>query len=189
MAIKYKVYQDNRESNPNRGSWYARVAYEGTVGINELAESIEEKCTVHKADVVAVIVALIGEMTRALQNSQRVKLENFGTFKMGLCSVPAPTRQKFTAANIKSIHVLFQPATRRTNGSVTTRAFITGARVKEWSNYDKPAEQAGSKSNTTGGGSGTGGGNAGTGGGTTGGSDSGGSSTGGSSSDDSNLSI
>ena len=52
MAVYYKVYQSCRKNNPNKGKWYARAAMVGTDSTDELAEAIEEKCTVHKADVV-----------------------------------------------------------------------------------------------------------------------------------------
>lgn len=135
MAVYYKVYQSNRKNNPHKGKWYARAAMVGTDGTDELAASIEEKCTVHKADVVAVIEALIGEMTRSLQNSRRVKLPGFGTFKLGIASKPADDKDKFSLKNIKNVHVIFSPELKKTAG-VSTRTFINGARLKNFSEFD-----------------------------------------------------
>ena len=174
MAVYYKVYQSNRKNNPNRGKWYARAAMVGTDSTDELAASIEEKCTVHKADVVAVIEALIGEMTRSLQNSRRVKLPGFGTFKLGIASKPADERDKFSLRNIKNVHVVFIPELKKTAG-VSTRTFVNGARLKNFSDFEvnlniKPDEGSGSGSGS-GTGTGTGAGSGGSGTGGTGGTD------------------
>lgn len=130
MAVYYNLYQNNNPKNPHKGMWYARAKMVGTDGIAELAASIEEKCTVHKADVVAVIEALIGEMTRSLQSSRRVKLPGFGMFKLGISSVGAPIPDKFLTSNIRNVHVVFMPELHKTAGGTRTRTFITGVRVK-----------------------------------------------------------
>lgn len=163
MAVYYKLYQNNNPNNPHKGEWYARAKMVGTDGIAELAASIEEKCTVHKADVVAVIEALIGEMTRSLQSSRRVKLPGFGIFKLGISSNPSPSIDKFSPANIKNVHVVFMPELRKT-ADTRTRTFITGVRVKNISELVADAgiipDESGSGSGTSSGsgsGSGTGG--------------------------------
>lgn len=163
MAVYYKLYQNNNPRNPHKGEWYARAKMMGTDGIAELAASIEEKCTVHKADVVAVIEALIGEMTRSLQSSRRVKLPGFGTFKLGISSVGATAPEKFVTGNIKNVHVVFMPELHKSAGT-RTRTFITGVRIKNISDLAADAAitpgESGSGSGTSSGsgsGSGTGG--------------------------------
>ena len=74
---------------------------------------IEASCTVKRADVLAVISELVVVMKQALQDSKRVKLDGFGSFKLGLSTSPSDTAKGFTAAkNVKDIHVLFQPEVR-----------------------------------------------------------------------------
>lgn len=133
MAIYYKVYQNNRKDSPTKGKWYGRAAMLETDTTDDLAKAIQEKCTVNEADVIAVIKSLISEMTRSLQNSHRVKLPGFGTFKLGLRTKPADERDKFGVANIKDVHVLFSPELKREQNGTRTRTFINGARVKAFS--------------------------------------------------------
>ena len=135
MSVYYRITQDNRKNSTHKGEYYGRAVYVGTVDEYDLAKAIEAKCTVHRADVVAVIIALIDEMTRALQSSQRVKLTGFGTFKMGMSTRPAKTIEKFTADNIRKLRVLFQPETKIAQDGSRTRTMITGARVKEWGGF------------------------------------------------------
>ena len=158
MPVYYRITQDNRKNSAHKGEYYGRAVYEGTVDEYDLAKAIEAKCTVHRADVVAVIIALIDEMTRALQSSQRVKLTGFGTFKMGMSTRPAKTIEKFTADNIRKLRVLFQPETKIAQDGSRTRTMITGARVKEWGGFasSKPATgSSGSGSASTDSGSGS----------------------------------
>lgn len=163
MAVYYKLYQINNPNSPHNGKWYARAKMVGTDGIAELAASIEEKCTVHKADVVAVIEALIGEMTRSLQSSRRVKLPGFGIFKLGISSIGASEPEEFVTGNIRNVHVVFMPELHKTAGT-RTRTFITGVRVKniselvDYADFTPDESDSGSgTSSGSGSGSGTGG--------------------------------
>ena len=136
MAIYYKVYQCNRKGSPTKGKWYGRAAMIDTDTTDDLTKGIQEKCTVNEADVLAVIKALISEMTRSLQSSHRVKLPGFGTFKLGISSKPADERDKFGVSNIKDVHVLFTPELKKGQSGVSTRTFVNGARLKAFSSLE-----------------------------------------------------
>lgn len=158
MAVYYKVYQDNRTNNPHKGQWYGRASHVGVIDDDTLSQRIEEKCTVHKADVKAVLTALVGEITNALQNSYRVRLAGLGSFKIGLSSKPSESRDKFTTANIHGAHVIFMPETK-VDGSTgaRTRAMLTGVRFKELSFYSDGKGDGDGNGKSGGGSSGTGG--------------------------------
>lgn len=155
MSVYFKVYQFKGKNPSRNGKWYGRVAYTGNDDIDKLAASIEAKCTVHRADVVAVIYALIDELTASLQASHRVVLPKFGTFKIGMSTTPANERKDFTANNVKHLKVLFQPEMRLNRASNThTRAFLEGVTLKELESYegtDKDKKSAGGGSASSGG--------------------------------------
>ena len=47
MAIKYKLYQDNRAESKNRGKWYARAIYPKTPkNTKDLAQMIQDNVSV-----------------------------------------------------------------------------------------------------------------------------------------------
>ena len=126
MAVQYKLYQNNNSRSKQFGKWYARAVMVDTVDTNRLAEQIEANCTVKRADVLAVLSELVVVMKQELQSSKRVKLDHFGTFKLGLATGPSPSAKEFTAAqNVKAIHVLFDKNGRR------TKSFIDGCKVSE----------------------------------------------------------
>ena len=136
MSIYYKVFQSNRKNSPTNGKWYGRAAMIETDSIDDLAKRIQEKCTVNEADVLAVIKALISEMTRSLQSSHRVKFPGFGTFKLGISSKPAEKKEDFSASLIKNVHVLFTPELRKSQDGNSTRTFVNGVRLKAFSSLE-----------------------------------------------------
>ena len=75
MSIKYKMYQLKNSSSSRNGYWYARAAHTGTIETKQLASRISDRCTVTEADILAVISALVNEMSYNLKNGMRVKLE------------------------------------------------------------------------------------------------------------------
>lgn len=135
MAVKYKIYQSNRKGD-NQGKWYARALHEGTVSTDDIADTIQNNCSVKRSDVLAVISELVEVMNTHLQNSMRVKLDRFGTFKLGLTSSPANSAKEFTAAsNITGLHVLFAPELTIDAKGTRQKTFVTGAKVQEASQY------------------------------------------------------
>lgn len=153
MAIYFKLYQNNQKKNPNRGKWYARPAYQETVNERDLAAEIEKKTTVHTADILAVLQALSEQIAEELRDSKRVHLTGLGTFKIGISTSPAGTRDDFKAnVNIKHARVLFQPETRGT-GEARTRALLSGITYKEWTSGNKHAASSSDTGTTTSGGS------------------------------------
>ena len=83
-------------------------------------------------------------MTDQLQNSMRVKLNGFGSFKIGLKTSPANSAKEFKAANIKSMHVIFQPEATRSAGQKSySRTFLDKAKIREAAFYDVDKEAAG----------------------------------------------
>lgn len=163
MAIYYKLYQYKGTDESRNGKWYGRLAYTGTDSVEELASAIQEKCTVHRADIMAVLTALTGEIDRALKEGRRVRIPGLGTFKVGISTRPADTRDEFTVAhNVNGLRVIFTPELHVNRTSkTTTRSLLQGAVVKEMSAYDDGTladSAAKSGGASTGGSSSTGGG-------------------------------
>ena len=123
--------------------------------------------------MVAVVSALITEVSGQLALGNRVVLDGFGSFKVGLSSTPAASAKKFTSANIKCLRVIFQPAIEMINGK-RVKTLLKEVRVEELAEYKglndedtgKPSGGGTAGGGTAGGG--TNGGGSGTSGGTTG---------------------
>lgn len=149
MAIKYKLYQSKR-NDAYKDMWYARACQDGTVTTNDLADIIQNNCSVKRSDVLAVISELVEVMSTQLQNSMRVKLDRFGIFKLGINTKPAASAKEFLAAsNIKGVHVVFLPEVTVDAKGNRNKAFVTGAKVQEASQYSVDKSDS-SDSSTTG---------------------------------------
>ena len=140
--IRYKLYQDNRKNSTTRGQWYGRAAVMGTTNLETLAARIQRNCTAKKSDVLAVFTELVEVMQDELQEGRRVKLDGFGSFKIGLSTKGAETAKAFTPTkNVKGVHVLFQPEVKTSADGTRVKTFLTGIQVAEYGEYDKPDEE------------------------------------------------
>lgn len=145
MAIKYRMYQSNRKNSKTKGKWYARAVVNNQVRIKDLAERISEKCTVTEADILAVISALVREMSYELKNGSRVTLEGFGSFKVGIHSQGVTDLKEFVAAkHIYNPHVIFQPETHVGADKMRVKQLISGVKVSELEVYSTTGDQKGS---------------------------------------------
>ncbi|MCR5130723.1 MAG: HU family DNA-binding protein [Prevotella sp.] len=134
MAVKYKLYQDNRTTSTHKGMWYARALVSGIKDTKTLADQIQQNVSVKKSDVLAVLDELVVVMSLWLGEGYRIKLDGFGSFKVGLKTKPAETAREFTAAkHVVGSRINFQPETHWTSasGGVRNRVFLDGITCEE----------------------------------------------------------
>lgn len=132
MAVHYRLYQNNNSKSEQYKKWYGRSVSLGTVTTYDLAADIEANCTVKRADILAVLSELVVSMKKELQNSLRVKLDGFGSFKIGLSTTGTDTAKEFNARhNVKGMRILFLPELRTDASGRRTRTFLDGCRVAE----------------------------------------------------------
>ena len=140
--VRYKLYQDNRKNSTTRGQWYGRAAVMGVTNLEALSDRIQRNCTAKKSDVQAVLTELVEAMTDELKAGNRVKIDGFGSFKIGIRTRGAETAKAFTVQkNVKSLHVLFQPEVKQSADGSRVKTFLSGVQVAEYGEYDKPEEQ------------------------------------------------
>ncbi|MBR1732943.1 MAG: HU family DNA-binding protein [Alloprevotella sp.] len=72
-------------------SYYAQAAKQDPVSLDKLADRIEKRSTVSKADVKAVLNALEYEIKECLAEGQTVRLGDLGTFYTSIRSKGVPT--------------------------------------------------------------------------------------------------
>lgn len=80
------VARKNMLKKDDPAKYYAQAQASGDVGLDEISTRVEKACTVHSADVVAVLKALEDEMVDGLSRGEIVRLGNIGTFQVGLRS-------------------------------------------------------------------------------------------------------
>lgn len=173
MSVKIRKVVNNRKGSKTQGKVYGRAVVSDTINTKKLCQNIRDRCTLTEPDVVAVVSALITEVSGQLALGNRVVLDGFGSFKVGLSSTPADSAKKFTSANIKCLRVIFQPAIEMINGK-RVKTLLKEVRVEELAEYKGLNDEDTGKPSgggTTGGtaGGGTNGGGSGTTGDTSGG--------------------
>ena len=132
MSVFYRLHQDQSTGTKRSGKWYARAVPTAVINTRQLAEIVQRNCTVKRSDVVAVIEELVEVMKDQMQDSKRVKLDGFGSFKIGIESKGAATAAKFTVADhIKGLHVVFMPERTKDSAGNRSKQFLQGAKVEE----------------------------------------------------------
>ena len=128
MAVFYRLHQDQSVGTKRSGKWYARMVPTSCINTRQLAEIIQRNCTVKKADVMAVLEELVETMRDQLQDSKRVKLDGFGSFKIGINCKGARSAKAFTVNdNIENLHVVFTPERTTDNAGNRVKQFLQGA--------------------------------------------------------------
>ena len=153
MSVLYRLSKVTSPKAKGYGKWYPRAVITETVDTEMLAAIMQRNCTLKKADIVAVISELIETMADQLQDSKRVKLNGFGSFKIGIRGEGADSAADFsTSKNIKGLHVLFQPEVKTDGSGLRQKTFITGCSVQEAPKNDvdttKPANSGGNGGST-----------------------------------------
>ena len=135
MSVKYIKVKNNRKGSSTNGKIYGRAVVSNTITTDTICENIGKRCTLTPPDIKAAVSALESEIANQLSQGNRVVLDGFGAFKVGLTTKPADTVAKFTALNVKNMHVIFQPAIEMQGGK-RIKSMLKGVKVEELAEYD-----------------------------------------------------
>lgn len=109
-TVKYSVIPRinprDRETEPK---YYAQVKMSGDVSLREMCERIQQSCTVTKADVHAVLVAMEDVIVDALKGGEIIRLGDLGTLRVSLSSKGALTEKEYTSSLITKSRIIFRP--------------------------------------------------------------------------------
>lgn len=109
-TVKYSVIPRlnprDRETDPK---YYALVTSSGEVSLREMCERIQQSCTLTKADVQAVLVALEDVIVDALKGGEIIRLGELGSLRVSLSSKGALTEKEYNTSLITKARILFRP--------------------------------------------------------------------------------
>ena len=111
-SVTYSVVpriNPSEKSTPPR--YYAQAQARGDVNVREMSERIQASCTVNKADVYAVLVALEDVIAEAIQNGEIVRLGDLCTLQVSLSGKGAMTEEEYTTDLIDRAKINFRPGT------------------------------------------------------------------------------
>ena len=108
------MYSTTKRQNPlNReadSKYYASPVYGEEIDVNDLAKDISKTCTLTPADIVAVIESFLDKMPFYLKNSNRIRLNKLGIFKLSFSSNGHEKEEDVSSNDITNLRVLFTPS-------------------------------------------------------------------------------
>ena len=132
MSVFFRLHQDQSVGTKRSGKWYARMVPTSMINTRQLADIMQRNCTVKKSDILAVLDELVETMRDQMQDSKRVKLDGFGSFKIGIESKGAQTAGKYSVSeHVKGLHVVFMPERTTDSGGNKSKQFLQGCKVEE----------------------------------------------------------
>ena len=103
-TVSYSVVKRNNPLDQDAvPKFYAQAQANGHVEIREMADRIQKTCTVTRADVMAVLVALEDVIMEALEGA------DLGTFQIGLSGRGAETEDAYDVSMIRKARINFRP--------------------------------------------------------------------------------
>ena len=137
-SVTYSVVpRVNPQEKGTPPKFYAQAQARGDVNIREMSERIQSACTVNKADVYAVLVALEDVIAEALQNGEIVRLGDLCTLQVSLSGKGALTEEDYNTSLIKKKRINFRP------GRVLANAMSSLNFTKVEIKYPKEEEEEG----------------------------------------------
>jgi len=114
MAIKYRVQERVQPGVKGGGKrkYYATIATDGEVTIDELVKEIEKFSALSEADIHGVIIALENVIQDRLADSKIVRLEKLGTLYPSLSSEGKDMEEEVDGNCIKNVKVNYRPGVR-----------------------------------------------------------------------------
>jgi predicted histone-like DNA-binding protein len=110
MAVKYSVVQQKYDiTGKNILKFFAKAQSSGETDFASICETISDRGTATKGDVMAAIEGCIFAMKTALKEGRIVRLGDFGSFQVGVSSEGTLTEKEFSSSKIKGAHILFRP--------------------------------------------------------------------------------
>ena len=109
-AVTYSVVPrvDPRDISAEM-TYYARAQARGEVTLGDMARRIQRRCTVTRADTMAVLISLGTVMRDGLCAGEIVRLGDLGSFQIGLNGEGSATEEEYHTGLIKKAHINFRP--------------------------------------------------------------------------------
>ena len=135
-SVSPRINPRDKDASPK---FYGHVQASGDVNLREMAERIQQTCTVHKSDVFAVLVALEDTITDALKGGEIVRLGDLGTLQIGISSKGALTEDDYDESLITKARINFRPGSAL--AGILSNLSFSKVKVRS-SKADKEAEES-----------------------------------------------
>lgn len=107
----YKIIKRENPLNREESKFYAEPSWTNELGVKGLCTLISNSSSVNASDVRAVIESILFHLPRELMNGTKVRLDDFGIFKLSFHSEGQDDENLVDASKIKRPHIIFTPST------------------------------------------------------------------------------
>lgn len=107
--MMYSIKKRMNPLNRDESKFYATAEYSDEINIRKLAAEISKSCSLHPADIVAVIESFLDKIPEYLKNSNRIRLDDFAILKLSFSAKGQADEKNVTSNDITDVRVLFQP--------------------------------------------------------------------------------
>ena len=140
MAQKFIKSQNKNSKSTAFGKYFATAVYdEKFITTEQIADFIQQQCSIKKSDIKAALDELGGAMKHFFELGQKIRLDGIGIFKVGFSSIGVNKVEDCSAATITERRILFQPETERVvvgqttnkDGKIVQKYVVAKSLIKE----------------------------------------------------------
>ena len=114
MSIEYDFYRNPNSQGSNKKRYHARVVSSDRISTDELAEEIQNECSLTITDVKAVLIALGDKLAKHLGEGSKVHLDGIGYFQVNLqCK-----EEVCSTRSVRSDNVVFKSVSYRADNDL-----------------------------------------------------------------------
>ena len=144
--LTIKKYKNNNSKNNGYGKTYGRLVHQDTMNTSDLCRHMMKHGTIFTSDVVkGVVEKFINCFEELLMEGNKIKLDGLGTFYLTATTEGVDDETKFSANNVKAIHVRFLPDQSK-ESEYATRMLTSKAKFRSLGE-EAPAEEEGGENN------------------------------------------
>ena len=145
MALRFILRQLKVKSNKAYNKWYAHTLKQGELTMDDIERRIQDRCTVNRADVRAVITALNEVVEMGLKDGYVINLAELGRFYLSIRSECVDNPDDFSVQkHVKDVVCKYMPKGHRVNAADQriVRSFTKDCRLEQVSIYDETGHVA-----------------------------------------------
>ena len=110
MAILYKLVENKVPGSKACGKWYARATPSGVKTIDDIADIMQQNCSLKRSDIYAALLEFSDTLESLLLDGYRVDIPRLGSFKAGVHSDGVASPSEFNERkHLKKPTIRFTP--------------------------------------------------------------------------------
>lgn len=109
MDALYDFFLTPQPEESHKKRYHARLVVRGTIGLDDIADTIESRCSLRKSDVVGVFAEFSNIFKEELSNGRSVHIDGVGSFRIKAESPAVRSPKELRAESIHCSGVVFTP--------------------------------------------------------------------------------